>query len=103
RFSQRAAAAAEQLGAHRDAVRQYDQMVRLLTTAPSQAARSSSLRSLAANVFFYESSRAGASPATSSPRSALAPGAPPTRHSAPTRSHPVRPAAAPAGALPARG
>jgi tetratricopeptide (TPR) repeat protein len=38
RYSQRAAEAAAQLGAHRDAVRQYEQVVRLLTTTPSREA-----------------------------------------------------------------
>ncbi len=38
RHGQRAAEAAQQIGAHRDAVRSYEQVVRLLTTAPSQEA-----------------------------------------------------------------
>src|SRR5262249_43960775 len=59
--------------------------------------------SLAASVFFYASSRDGGSPATSSPRSAAGPGAPPTRRSVPAPWHPAPLGAAPAEWLPARG
>jgi hypothetical protein len=38
RYSQRAAQAAEQIGASRDAVRHYERAVRLLTTSPSREA-----------------------------------------------------------------
>jgi DNA-binding SARP family transcriptional activator len=38
RYSEQAAKAAQQIGAHRDAVRFYEQVVHLLTTAPSQEA-----------------------------------------------------------------
>jgi DNA-binding SARP family transcriptional activator/tetratricopeptide (TPR) repeat protein len=38
RYHEQAALAAEQIGAHHDAVRSYEQVVRLLTTSPSQQA-----------------------------------------------------------------